>query len=206
MHRIAEKRTKLFDRHLLRLPPDFIDNLQHRRHRIAIEPHPVQIIKPEIAIAQPNIKILRRKPESSQRLNQKRNQLDFRFGARLPKDIRIKLIKRPQPPPLLPLISILLADRKPFDRTFQTVRPRPDHPRKTRRHLRTKRHFAPAPILKRKKLADDLISRFLPIKIERLQNRRIIFRKSESICSQSPRAEKMISNRALFRIKIPKTR
>src|SRR5690606_28472001 len=202
--RVREKRPQLPNRHLLRLAPGFVDYLEDSGDAFLIESRSAQVIRPKVAVAQPHVKIRRGQPKRGQGLNQESDQFDLRLRAGLAQNIGIKLIKRPQPAALLPLVTVLLADRKPFDRPLQRVGPGANHARETRRHLRTQRHLTAAAVLKGKELLHDLVAGFDPEQLQRLQNRSVVLRKSEPVRGQSPRSEQMVAAGAFVWIKLPK--
>jgi|GEM_PF-5701658 len=182
-----------------------IDRAQNRPDAPLVESKRLKIIKPEIAVAEPDIEVALGQTKRAKALHEQGDQFDFRLGARFAKDIRIELGKTTPAPFLHALIPVEFTETEPFDRTLQRIGPRSDQTADRRRHFRTQCDFAAAFIRKAEKLGFDLVARFGLVEVKRFQHRGIVFRETERIRGPTPELKQMIPAREVLGIEFAKT-
>jgi len=163
-----------------------IDRAQNAPGLIAVQPYAAEKIKPQIAVAEPHVKIAVGQAEAGKALNQQRDQLDFGFGPRLAEDVGIKLKKAPAAAFLHPLITVELSNAKPLDRPFERARPFSHQSANGRRHFRSQRDLAAAFVRETEELIFDLFSRLGSVEIEGLQHGSVVLGEAKSARGAAP--------------------
>ena len=173
----------------------FVDGAEDCACFLRIQSQGFEVVEPKVAITEPHIEILLGQSEGAQALDEQRDQLDFRLRTRFAEDISVELMETTAAAFLHPLVPIELSDTEPFDRPLERAGLRPHQPANGWRHLRAQRHLAPALVGEAKKLGFNLVSRLALIKIERLQDRSIVFGKAKCAGRLPPEPKDVISTR-----------